>query len=468
MQPSKITHPIMDTTETSSFFMHQFNNFNLSVFTYYLESEKDAILIDPLRDVQPYLDIIAERKSTLKYIFETHFHADFVSGHVELAEKTGATIVFGPTAVTKYKSYVAKDEEIIKLGKIEIKILHTPGHTLESSCFVLISEGKPFCVFTGDTLLLGDVGRPDLACKGKELQVNDLAEMLYTSIENKIKTLGDDLWVYPAHGSDSKCKIGNQKKTNSALLATSKEDFINKVTSNLGVPPPYFFFDAVINREGCESFEKVFQRENKPINIKDFEKQVEDKEILIIDTRNPDNIVKGYVPNSLGLPLQCSFTSWVGKLVKPKSNIVLVCEKGTEADAITQLIRIGFDTVAGFLDGGFESWKGSDKPINMIKLADPEEMKKVIEEKDKKVLLDVREPGEWVGGVVGEPLKISVRQLEEKLKEVPKDKEIYCYCKAGIRGLMAVTTLQKNGYTNVHNVIGGYENMKECGVPTNK
>ena len=427
-------HNIVETTEQNNFFMHQFNNVNLAVFTYYIESEKEAMIIDPLRDIQPYLDILEERKATLKYIFETHFHADFVSGHVDLANRTGATIVFGPTAVTQFQSHVAKDEEIIKLGKIELKVLHTPGHTLESVCFVLISEEKPFCVFTGDTVFLGDVGRPDLAAKS-ELKVHDLASMLYKSIETKIKTLPDNTWIYPAHGAGSacgknigsgfKCKVGTQKINNYALQSKSEQEFIDKVTYNIPVPPQYFFFDSLLNREAnIATFESVLKNSNHPLKLPEFEKSLEDKETLIIDTRDITNIANAHVPFSLGISLKSTFNNWVGKLVKPKTNILMVCESGSEREAITQLSRIGYDSVSGYLDGGFDTWKSSNKPTSGVKLITPEEMLKIVEDKSH-TLVDIREPGEWEAGVVGEPIKVSLSTLESKMDQLPKDKDLY-------------------------------------------
>jgi len=436
------------------------------------------MIIDPLRDIQTYIDLLAERKATLKYIFETHFHADFVSGHIDLALKTGATIVYGPTAVTKFKSYICKDEEVIKLGKIQIKVLHTPGHTLESCCFVLVSEEKPFCVFTGDTLFMGDVGRPDLAVKGEDLKVTDLAAMLYKSIESKIKPLGDDLWVYPAHGAGSacgknigtgvKCQIGTQKKNNYALQPMSEEEFVNKITYKLPPPPSYFFYDAFLNKEGPELFEKVFERCNISIKLNDFEKRMGEENTIIIDARDLINITHGYIPSSLGITLKCPFSKWVGNLVKPRTNILIVCENGSEKEALTQLGRIGYDHVLGYLEGGFDTWKNADKPINKFKCVTPEEMLKIVEDKEK-VVIDVREPFEWDTGVIGNSLKISVQTLEERYDEVPKDKDVYLYCRTGIRGVMAATKLQKHGFSkDIYNITGGYVKMLEQGHTVNK
>ncbi|MGZ3952255.1 MAG: MBL fold metallo-hydrolase, partial [Flavisolibacter sp.] len=357
-------------------FIQQLYTGCLSEAAYYIEDNGEAAIVDPLRDIEVYLDLAAERKATIKYIFETHFHADFVSGHIDLAKATNATIVYGPNTVTNFDVYVAKDGEQFRLGNIAIEVLHTPGHTLESSCYLLKDEsGKDFCVFTGDTLFVGDVGRPDLAQKGEDLTMEDLAGLMYESLRGKIFPLADDVIVYPAHGPGSSCgknlgpytysTIGEEKHTNYALKAGNKKDFIRVVTEGLAAPPQYFPINAKINREGYDSLDKVLEHGLKPLSIEEVKKAIENEE-LILDTRSEESFTNGFIPTSIFIGLEGRFAEWAGSLLPFDQPMIIVTEVGKEREAIVRLARVGFSNVKGYVDGGFEAWKKAGEEIDIV------------------------------------------------------------------------------------------------------
>ncbi|MCC6309198.1 MAG: MBL fold metallo-hydrolase, partial [Chitinophagaceae bacterium] len=348
----------------------------LSEAAYYIESNGEAAVIDPLRDIDEYLQLANERKSKIKYIFETHFHADFVSGHLDLAAATGATIVYGPNTHAKFALHVAKDGEQFKIGNITIEVLHTPGHTLESSCYLLKDEkGKDHCVFTGDTLFVGDVGRPDLAQKGNEITMQDLAGMMYDSLHNKLFPLADDVIVYPAHGAGSACgknlgpsnfsTIGDEKQFNYAMKAETKEAFIKEVTEGIPTPPQYFPVNARINKEGYNSLDAVMQTAMKALSVEDF-KKLHQENVIILDTRNATIFTQGFVPDSISIGLEGRFAEWAGGLLPFDVPMLLVTDFGKEKETIVRLARVGFDKVIGYLDGGFEAWKNAGEPVDMV------------------------------------------------------------------------------------------------------
>ena len=389
----------------------------ISEAAYYIESDGVAAIIDPLRDIEEYLDLANERKAKIKYIFETHFHADFVSGHLDLAAATGATIVYGPGTVTKFPVHVAKDGEIFELGKLQVEVLHTPGHTLESSCFLLKDENaKDHAVFTGDTLFVGDVGRPDLAQKGEELTMNDLAGMLYESLQTKIKTLADDVIVYPAHGAGSSCgknlgpethsTIGEQKQTNYALQPQTKEAFIKAVTEGLAEPPQYFPINAMINKEGYESLDTVLEKGLQPLSIADFKKKAAEDNVIILDTRNSGLFTQGFVPGSISIGLDGRFAEWAGSLLPFDKTIILVTEQGKEKETIVRLARVGFDKMAGCLEGGYEAWQAAGENIDMIIDVEADELAMDIPFDPNIVIIDVRKETEYGSGHVKDALNI--------------------------------------------------------------
>ncbi|MDV3878709.1 MBL fold metallo-hydrolase, partial [Elizabethkingia anophelis] len=367
---------------------------------YYIVSQGEAVIIDPLREVQPYLDKLQQDNAKLKYILETHFHADFVSGHVDLSDKTGASIVYGPTAKPEFEAIIAKDEEIFEIGDIKIKVLHTPGHTMESSCYLLIDEkGKETALFSGDTLFLGDVGRPDLAQKGKDLTQEDLAGMLYDSLMNKIIPLPDEITVYPAHGAGSACgknmqketvdTLGNQKKTNYALNQPDKASFIKEVTDGLTPPPGYFAMNVAMNKKGYESFDQVLEHGLKPLSAEAFEAIADETGALILDTRPAAEFHKGFIPQSVNIGVKGDFAPWVGAMiVDVKQPLLLVTDEGSEEEVITRLSRVGFDNVVGYLRGGLSAWQSAGKETDSVERITPEEFAQRYTEDAK--IIDVR------------------------------------------------------------------------------
>ena len=445
----------------------------LSEAAYYVEDNGEAAIVDPLRDIEVYLDLAAERKATIKYIFETHFHADFVSGHIDLANATNATIVYGPNTETNFDVHVARDGESFMLGNISIEVLHTPGHTLESSCYLLKDEnGKNYCVFTGDTLFVGDVGRPDLAQKGEDLTMEDLAGMLYESLQSKIIPLADDVLVYPAHGPGSSCgknlgpytfsTIGEEKQTNYALKAQNKKDFIRSVTEGLAAPPQYFPINARINKEGYESLDKVLEQSLKPLSVEEVKNAIAD-EVLILDTRSKDEFIEGFIPGSVFIGLEGRFAEWAGSLLPFDKPMIIVSEIGKEKEAIVRLSRVGFSNVTGYVDGGFDAWKKSGEEIDLIINVEPDELAMDIPFDEKLVVLDVRKPAEFAEGHVKKAVSIPLEEMTNpaNLADFEEDQNIYVHCQGGYRSVIASSLLKRQGIHNIRNVLGGYKLIAE-------
>ena len=446
----------------------------LAEAAYYIESEGEAAIIDPLRDVAPYIERAKRDGAKIKYVLETHFHADFVSGHLELARRTGATIVYGPTAKPNFDAYVAQDGEDLPLGKVKIRVLHTPGHTMESSCFLLIDENeKEAAVFTGDTLFIGDVGRPDLAVK-TDLTREDLAGHLYDSLRQKIMTLPDDVLVYPGHGAGSACgkkmaketvsTIGQQKQFNYALRANmSREEFIREVTMGLAEPPQYFPKNAVLNRVGYESLDEVLQQGLRPLSVEEFIAVAEVENALILDTRSEQEFVKGYIPGSVFIGLDGQFASWVGTLIPDlQQPILLVCSPGREEEAVTRLARVGYDNALGYLKGGFGAWQAANKEIDSIESIGAEVFVSRMKAPNT-VVLDVRRRSEYdtehVIGAQNFPLDFINRNMAEISPKV----QYLVHCAGGYRSVIAISILKNRGFENLVNVEGGFKAIKETG-----
>lgn len=445
---------------------------------YYIESNGEAAIIDPLREVQPYIDMAAKNGAKIKYIFETHFHADFVSGHVDLAQKTGAKIIYGPTKMqTGFEAIIAEDNQVFEIGNIKIKVLHTPGHTMESSCYLLIDEnGKEKAIFTGDTLFIGDVGRPDLAQHViSELTQEKLAAHLYDSLHNKIMPLSDDLIVYPAHGAGSACgknmsketsdTLGNQKKTNYALdPKLSKEEFIAELLNGLTAPPSYFPKNVLMNIQGYESFDSVLDKGQKTLSPEEFELVANETGALIIDTRKAKDFAQGFIPNSINIGIDGSFAVWVGTLVKDiKQEILLVIEPSREEEVITRLARVGYDNAIGYLKGGFDSWKNVGKEIDTIVDIDVDEFATAQEANPEINILDVRKKSEFDSEHIINAENLPLDYINETMSQVDKNKTYYVHCAGGYRSMTFVSILKARGYENLINVDGGFSAIKKSG-----
>lgn len=444
---------------------------------YYIVSNGEAAIIDPLREVYPYLDRLQKDNVKLKYIFETHFHADFVSGHVDLSKKTGASIVYGPTAKPAFDAIIAEDNQIFEIGKIKIKVLHTPGHTMESSTFLLIDEnGKYSAIFSGDTLFLGDVGRPDLAQKAANLTQEELAGLLYDSLYNKILPLADDITVYPAHGAGSACgknmqketldTLGNQKQTNYALKQSSKESFIAAVLDGLTAPPKYFGMNVALNKSGYESFDNVMKKGKNPLSVEDFKTTAEETGALILDTRNAVEFHKGFIPQSINIGLKGDFAPWVGTMiVDVQQPILLVCDKGTEEETITRLSRVGFDNVLGYLNGSFEAWRNSGNEYDTIQRITAEEF---AEKFNKEALvIDVRKEAEYEAEHVENAYSKPLAYINDWVNGIDNRQHFFLHCAGGYRSMIAASVLQARGYRNFSEVEGGFNGIKKTGkVPT--
>ena len=411
----------------------------------------------------------------LKYIFETHFHADFVSGHLDLSKKTGAPIVYGPTAEPDFEAIIAEDNQVFELGDIKIKVLHTPGHTMESSTFLLIDEnGKETAIFSGDTLFLGDVGRPDLAQKSAHMTQEELAGLLYESLQKKIMPLSDDITVYPAHGAGSACgknmqketvdTLGNQKKTNYALNQPNKESFVREVLDGLSAPPKYFGMNVALNKSGYESFENVLHQSNKPITAEDFEGVAEDSGALILDTRNAADFHQGFVPNSINIGLKGDFAPWVGAMiVDVHQPILLVSDPGTEEEVITRLSRVGFDHVLGYLEDGFESWKNSGKEIDTIHRISAQEFATKFSEDSK--IIDVRKESEYDAEHVDNAYRRPLADINDWANALNNDEHFFIHCAGGYRSMIASSILNSRGIRNFTEIEGGFNKIKETSVP---
>src|SRR5687767_11754372 len=438
---------------------------------YFIESAGEAAVIDPLRETHPYIERAKARGVKIKYIFETHFHADFVSGHVDLAEKTGATIVYGPTAETSFKSHIAKDGEIFSIGKLKIKALHTPGHTPESTTYLLFDEsGKETAIFTGDTLFIGDVGRPDLA-QDNELTQDDLAGWLYDSLRSKIFQLPDDIIIYPAHGAGSACgknistqtwdTLGNQKKTNYALRENmTRDEFIKEVTDGLLPPPQYFAKNAMMNKEGYEAIDKVMAQGSRALSVAEFEMLGEEDDVLILDVRHQKDFAKGYIPGSIFIGLDGSFAPWVGALIPDiNQKIILITPDGREEEAVMRLSRIGYDNALGYLQGGFNAWKSAGKDISEIKAIDVATFNSIREQDPEINILDVRKPNEWNKSHIGTASHFPLDFMNEHMHEINQGEEYYLHCRSGYRSTIAASILKARGYHKLVDVIGNFEDI---------
>ena len=442
---------------------------------YYIESKGEVAIIDPLREVQDYVDKAAINNAKIKYIFETHFHADFVSGHVTLAEKTGAAIVFGPSAKTNFEAIIAEDDQVFKVGDITITVLHTPGHTMESSCFLLKDkDGKDHALFSGDTLFLGDVGRPDLAQKG-ELTEKDLAGFLFDSLRNKVMPLADEVIVYPAHGAGSACgknlsketigTIGNQKETNYALRANmTKEEFVKEVTDGLLPPPAYFPLNVKLNKEGYKNIDDIIKTSAKPLSVKDFELIANETDAIILDVRHQDDFTKGHIPQSIFIGIDGGFAPWVGAMIgNVKQPILLVTPKGREKETVTRLSRVGFDQTLGYLNKGIEAWTKAGNAIDTIDGIEVTDLKSLQEQKVLNIF-DVRKPGEYALEHLDEAHSTPLSFINDYMDEFPKNEPFYLHCAGGYRSVIAASILKSRGIHNLIDVKKGFAAIKSEGM----
>lgn len=457
----------------STMFIQQLYTGCLSEAAYYIESEGEAAVIDPMRDIDEYLQLAKDRNTVIKYIFETHFHADFVSGHLDLSKATGAPIVYGPGTVTKFPVHIATDAELFHIGKLTIKVLHTPGHTLESSSYLLKDEtGKDYCVFTGDTLFVGDVGRPDLAQKGKELTTHDLAGMLYDSLQQKIVPLADEVIVYPAHGPGSSCgknlgpetfsTIGTEKQFNYALQPQTREEFIRAVVDGLPEPPQYFPINARINKEGYEGIDEIMEQSLLALPVNEF-KKLSQEDTIILDTRLPEIFVNGFIPGSINIGLDGRFAEWAGSLLPFDKPILLITEKGKEKETIIRLARVGFEKMKGYLDGGYEAWIKSEEEKDMIIEIEPDELMMDIPFDDNLIIVDVRKPTEFDDGHLKNAVNIPLNDFVDpaSMGNFEETQNIYVHCQSGYRSVIALSLLKSQGIHNVRNVAGGWNKIKE-------
>lgn len=443
---------------------------------YYIESKGEVAIIDPLRETQQYIDKAKANNAKIKYVLETHFHADFVSGHVDLAEKTGATIVFGPGAQTEYNIHSATDGEELKLGELTIKVLHTPGHTLESVTYLLkAKDGKDYAIFSGDTLFLGDVGRPDLAIKS-DLTERDLAGMLYDSLREKIMPLADDVIVYPAHGAGSACGknlsketvgvLGEQKKTNYALRADmTREEFIKEVLHGIAPPPQYFAKNAMMNKMGYNAFDDILKTGNNPLTPEEFEALANHESALVLDVRTQSDFIKSHIPNSIFIGLNGQFAPWVGALITDiKQPILLVVPEGKSEEAVTRLSRVGYDNTLGYLEGGIDAWKASGKEIDSLESISAKEFEKRANTSELNVL-DVRKDGEYKSMHLENAQHFALDYINNQMDQIDKDKTYYVHCAGGYRSVIAASILKARGYHNLVDIAGGFGAIKETSLP---
>ncbi|MFF5380841.1 MBL fold metallo-hydrolase [Pedobacter suwonensis] len=443
---------------------------------YYIESNGEAAIIDPLREVRPYLERAAKSNAKIKYVLETHFHADFVSGHLDLAHESGAKIVYGPNAKPDFDFYGAEDGEVLRLGGAEIEVLHTPGHTMESTCFLVSDEqGKQIALFSGDTLFIGDVGRPDLAQKFVgELTSEMLAGYLFDSLRGKIMPLGDDIIVYPAHGAGSACGknmskettdlLGNQKKTNYALRADmSKAEFIREVTNGLMPPPAYFPENVMMNIHGYDSFDKVMQRGMQPLSPDAFELVANETGAIILDTREPQVFVRGFIPNSINIGIDGNFAPWVGTLIPDiKQPILLITDAGRAEEVLTRLSRVGFDATVGYLDGGFDAWKNAGKETDEIESISAEVFAQMLKTAPSQVL-DVRKANEYLSEHVEDAINLPLDYINENFSAIDKSKTYFVHCAGGYRSVIFNSIMRARGYDNLVDVAGGFKAIKDSG-----
>lgn len=446
----------------------------LSEAAYYIESNGEAAVIDPLRDIDTYIQMANDRKAKIKYIFETHFHADFVSGHIDLGKVTGAPIVYGPGTHTKFPVQVAQDGETFSIGNLTIQVLHTPGHTLESTCYLLKDEnGNDHCVFTGDTLFVGDVGRPDLAQKGTEITMNELAGILYDSIHTKLFPLADDVIVYPAHGPGSSCgknlgpntqsTIGEEKQYNYALKASTKDEFIKQVTDGIAPPPQYFPVNAKINKEGYDSLDDVLAKGLQKLSVPLFKAAIKNEDIIILDTREAAVFTKGFIPGSVFIGLEGRFAEWAGSLLSFDTPILLVTAPGKEKESIIRLARVGFDKLAGCLDGGFDAWKKAGETIDMIIDIEADELMMDIPHDPNLVVVDVRRQPEFADGHLKNAVNITLSDMTDpaSMANLEDHQNLYIHCAGGYRSVIASSLLKRQGFHNLRNIQGGWGKIKE-------
>lgn len=443
----------------------------LSEAAYYIESNGKAAIIDPLRDITAYIELAKERNAEIKYIFETHFHADFVSGHIDLSKETGAPIIYGPGAVTNFAVHNAKDGEIFRLGVVTLEVLHTPGHTQESSCYLLKDEnGKPHAIFTGDTLFVGDVGRPDLS--SGNMSSEQMAGIMYDTIQHKILPLQDDIIVYPAHGPGSSCgknlgpntysTIAEEKKTNYALQPQTKEEFIKAVTHGLANAPKYFPINAKINQEGYDPLGEVKSRGTKPLTISEFKERLND-DIILLDTRPANIFTQGFIPGSIFIGLEGRFAEWAGSILPFDKPILLVTTPGTEEETVIRLSRVGFDKMAGFLDGGFDAWKNAGEKSDMIVDIEADELVMDLPHDNNLTVLDVRRETEFADGHLMDSVNLPLSEMTDilQLAQFEENQNLYIHCGGGYRSVIAASLLKRQGLNNLRNILGGWGKIKE-------
>ena len=444
---------------------------------YYIESAGEAVIIDPLREVGPYLEKARRNKATIRYVLETHFHADFVSGHLDLAAKSGARIVYGPTAKPSFDAYIAHDGEELKVGEVTIKVLHAPGHTLESTTYLLRDEqGKDYAIFSGDTLFLGDVGRPDLAQKAAHLSQEDLAGMLFDSLRTKLIPLADDVIVYPAHGAGSACgkhmmketvdTLGNQKKINYALrVDMTRDEFIREVTDGLLPPPAYFPENVKLNKEGYESIDAVMQKGTRALTAEEFDLAANETGALVLDTRSPQDFAKGYIPNAINIGIDGSFAPWVGALVPGVTQpLLIVADTGREEEIVMRLARVGYDNTLGYLQGSFAAWQAAGKDVETIESISASEFEKRFQA-NALAVFDVRKPGEFEAEHVACAVNAPLDFLNDHLASIPKEGDVYLHCAGGYRSMVAASILKARGWNNIIDVDGGFKAIAATSVP---
>jgi glyoxylase-like metal-dependent hydrolase (beta-lactamase superfamily II)/rhodanese-related sulfurtransferase len=446
---------------------------------YYITSNGEAAIIDPLREIQPYLDRAQKDGVTIKYIFETHFHADFVSGHVDLAKATGAKIVYGPLASPSFDAYIAKDKEVFPLGNVSIQVLHTPGHTMESTCFLLKDEnGNDHSIFTGDTLFIGDVGRPDLAQKAASMTQEELAATLYKSLRTQVMTLNDDVIVYPGHGAGSACgknmsketvsTIGQQKKLNYALRADMTEaEFIKEVTDGLLPPPGYFPMNVAMNKHGYDSIGDVMERGMQALSPNAFEAAANETSAVMLDTRHFNEFPKGFIPNSINISLDGQFAPWVGALIPDvKQQILLITEPGREEEAVIRLARVGYDFVIGYLEGGIEAWKAAGKELDTVQQISAQELANQLKSNPTAIVVDVRKYSEFDAQHIDGAKNVPLDFINDHLAEIPKNEHFFLHCAGGYRSMSAASILKSRGWDNFTDVAGGFNAIAQTDTKT--
>ena len=453
-------------------FIQQLYTACLSEAAYYIESNGEAAVIDPLRDIDQYIQLAKDRKATIKYIFETHFHADFVSGHIDLSNATGAPIIFGPQANTDFKVHNATDGEVFALGEISLTALHTPGHTLESTCYLLKDKNnKPHAVFTGDTLFVGDVGRPDLS--SGNMSSEELAVILYNSLQNKVLPLPDDVIVYPAHGPGSSCgknlgpetfsTIAEQKATNYALQPQTVEEFVKSVTEGLKDAPVYFAINASINKKGYENIDRVIMRGTTALDLATFKHLKSNNDTIVLDTRNATLFTEGFIPQSVFIGLEGRFAEWAGSLLPFDHDLILITPAGQEKETVVRLSRVGFENMLGYLDGGFETWKNAGEPIDIIVDIEPDELMMDIPFDPNLLVVDVRKEAEFGDGHLPDAHNLPLDTMNDivELANLEESQNLYVYCAGGYRSVIACSLLKRHGFNNIRNILGGWGKIKE-------